>query len=454
MPADSTPPAIIRPIPRRPFNLSLTNATPPDDEAPLDSPSARHGDVPFGSKPGLLGPQRRSSSQTIADTVEDAGSSSMSRTQSILNLTQSALYGIYSPTLTDNNKGPGNPYSDRTEPGTPWGTGAQTPGRSGLSWPTVEEDEDPERAEALLQLRQRLGAASKTHNGGMLTGPMSPSVKTQFEAATAPPVQQSMGSADLLTLAAKAVLLFVLGACYGMVVYRLRDEHMSVSLQQHQQRHASSFFPAKGTYDKLYILFWGTSGVLLGSLLPWFDQFCDRTLGSSANAAYSPDGEGTVNLKDEISSDTDWALVIRGVGCFAGIVFAIRKLPWDSTMQVSLTLALVNPFLWYLIDRSKSGFMLASAVGVIGATVIAGLDPDMMPTPMLYNTAGTPLPRSSDPSRIGQLALGGLARRATLEAAIWMLSVLFCSCVCFGNIGRRLALNTSTPDRGRWGGVR
>lgn len=123
-------------------------------------------------------------------------------------------------------------------------------------------------------------------------------------------------------------------------------------------------------------------------------------------------------------------------------------------MQVSLTLALVNPFLWYLIDRSKSGFMLASAVGVIGATVIAGLDPDMMPTPMLYDTAGMPLPRGSDQGRAAQLALGGLARRATLEAAIWMLSVLFCSCVCFGNIGRRLALNTGTPERGRWAGVR
>ena len=30
--------------------------------------------------------------------------------------------------------------------------------------------------------------------------------------------------------------------------------------------------------------------------------------------------------------------------------------------------------------------------------------------------------------------------RSSLESAVWMLSVLFCCCVCFGNIGRWLAL--------------
>jgi len=54
----------------------------------------------------------------------------------------------------------------------------------------------------------------------------------------------------------------------------------------------------------------------------------------------------------------------------------------------------------------------------------------------------------------GEMAWGGLASRETVEMAIWMVSVLFCSCVCFGNIGRRLALNSSAVTRGRWGGVR
>jgi hypothetical protein len=26
------------------------------------------------------------------------------------------------------------------------------------------------------------------------------------------------------------------------------------------------------------------------------------------------------------------------------------------------------------------------------------------------------------------------------EGAVWIMSVLFCACLCFGNVGRRLAL--------------
>jgi hypothetical protein len=37
--------------------------------------------------------------------------------------------------------------------------------------------------------------------------------------------------------------------------------------------------------------------------------------------------------------------------------------------------------------------------------------------------------------------LGGYISRESIEGGIWILSVLFCSCVCFGNIGRRLALS-------------
>ena len=49
------------------------------------------------------------------------------------------------------------------------------------------------------------------------------------------------------------------------------------------------------------------------------------------------------------------------------------------------------------------------------------------------------------PISVGGEALGsgtwlGLVSRESLEGGIWILSVLFCSCVCFGNIGRRLAL--------------
>ncbi|KAL1835893.1 hypothetical protein VTK73DRAFT_5273 [Phialemonium thermophilum] len=191
-------------------------------------------------------------------------------------------------------------------------------------------------------------------------------------------------------------------------------------------------------------------------------------------------------------SETDWALVMRGIGAFVGIVFAIvsawrpfplsfsspfpsflsleqrltrlslsffqRKLPWTSTMQVSLTLALANPFLWYIVDRSKPGFWLSAAVGLVGSAVLTSLNPEMVPAPMTLGPGA--LFGNSSSRRLQQQqgssssVSGGPEPQATFETGIWMVSVLFCSCIFFGNIGRRLAVSKSSAARGRWGGVR
>ena len=119
-------------------------------------------------------------------------------------------------------------------------------------------------------------------------------------------------------------------------------------------------------------------------------------------------------------------------------------------MQLSLTLGLANPFLWYLIDRSVSGFLLSAAVGLAGSAVLMGFSADVLPAPA--HTVGLYRNGSSQTDATAPLVLGGFARQDTVEMGVWALSVLFCSCVCFGNIGRRLALRKSA--RGRWGGLR
>jgi hypothetical protein len=122
-------------------------------------------------------------------------------------------------------------------------------------------------------------------------------------------------------------------------------------------------------------------------------------------------------------------------------------------MQVSLTLALTNPILWYLIDRSLSGFILASAVGVTGSAILVGVNPSMIPAPAHHHhPLGHNSSAASPAGAAGAGVLGSLASTETVEAGVWVLSVLFCSCVCFGNIGRRLA--SSRSARGRWGGQR
>lgn len=401
-------PIIHRPIPRRPFELALASPTPPDADSPPPSPRQRPVEA------SLLDPQ------AFNRPVD-----SSSRAASYRVLTSSTLSGIYSDDTPD----------------------------------AVADEDDYSSAtpvarlldESLYKLVQERSSISRRRSSA-LSGRSSQSVQ---------PVSP-------IFLGLRTGLLFFLGMGYGALLSRLSTA---------DQKWAAAF-PVEGIIkpgsatDSRYLAAWGVCGVVLGSLLPWFDGKWEQIFKPKDDDA---DDECEEVIQDDEEAGTDWALVVRGIGAFVGIVFAIvschtasafftldcivysqlaqRKVPWASTMQVSLTLAVVNPFLWYMIDRSKPGFLLSAAVGLAGSLVLMGLNTEIMPTPTGYSSAS--LHRNvTDAVGKESLMLGGLATQKTIENGIWALSVLFCSCMCFGNIGRRLALNRSAAGRGRWGGLK
>ncbi|KAK0623630.1 insulin-induced protein-domain-containing protein [Immersiella caudata] len=398
-------PRIFRPIPRRPFNLNFTNATPPDEDSAPTTPQISANDLRF------LDPRWQQQQQQKRD-VPTPDADSLSRVTSFMNLTSSTLFGIYAPTTPGRDR-PGS-FDERADDlaTTPWGTGAETPAK-----PTGVDEE------TYKLMKDRSSAPRRSSYFG---APHSPTTPTYSGA----PSRTALASSLLL----RATLLFALGVGYGILVTRL-PSRQNLSAFKHLHPDSSP------SLDWRYLTFWGLSGVALGSLLPWFDRVWEDTFGRRL-----------VATKEGAAPEADWALVVRGIGAFVGIVFAIRKLPWTSTMQVSLTLALANPFLWYLIDRSKPGFLLSAAVGLAGSAVLMSLNPEMMPAPA--GVLGSGMVGNGTTGTAGREALGGLASQETVEMGIWMLSVLFCSCVCFGNIGRRLALNSEAAGRGRWAGVR
>lgn len=83
-----------------------------------------------------------------------------------------------------------------------------------------------------------------------------------------------------------------------------------------------------------------------------------------------------------------------------------------------MTLALANPVLWYLLDRSMPGFAFSAAVSTIGTMVLLLVDPNFVPVPAIYQ------PMASE----------------KFGVYTWLASILFCTSLCFGAIGRRLQL--------------
>ncbi|KAG6021777.1 hypothetical protein E4U41_002401 [Claviceps citrina] len=383
---DDDGPQILRPVPRRPFLNPANNATPPpgDDQSRMDL-----------SSPSFLNANFDRNESTI----------SLTRPQSFLNLTSSTLMGIYSGAASHTRD---CLVHDDEGSDTPWGTGARTPIRR----PSIDEATYELMCERshMPRAKASLGPCPRAEDAG----PAS--------------------SAEMaVSLVLRGTLLCVLGLGYGVLVTRLHNEH------RHLPRLLDDGIMKPGN-DWRYLAFWGVGGVVLGSLLPWVDTVW-ATLFEVASKGAPADGD------KDAAPGTDWALVMRAVGAFVGIIFAIRKLAWDSTLQVSATLALVNPLLWWLIDRSKPGFVLSAAVGLTGSVLLLGVRPNVLTSAPLA-LAGRNGSMSLDDEASG---LSGMASQEAVETGIYVLSVLFCSCLCFGNIGRRLTWNKTS---GRWGGIR
>jgi hypothetical protein len=262
---------------------------------------------------------------------------------------------------------------------------------------------------------------------------------------------------SIFNIAWRSILLFCFGLGYGLLVTHLHNDQRLAPFQVEGI--------IKPSYNWKYLVFWGVAGVGLGSLLPWVDTVWEDATPASGFVGTSKKGLESSPADNEAAASlvsglaADWNPVVRSIGAFVGIAFAIvglfaaecpghanqtqRKLPWASTLQVSLTLALVNPVLWYLVDRSKPGFFLSAGVGVIGTTVLLSLNPEMMPSPLTSPS----LSSQNGTSVLASQAFGDFLSQETIECGTWIISVLFCSCVCFGNIGRRLALKRGSTVR-------
>lgn len=355
---------IHRPVPRRPFDITPASA---DSSRPSSPPLEPNSPELLGSRNEL----------------------SPTKTRSILNLTSSTLFGIYSGTSDSGNLESSAP--------TPWGTGAQTPSqRKSLDGYTPEEPQI-------------------TWSGG-----------GQPRSVNKPRLQRAGLRGYYIPLALQTALLFAFGTGYGSIVTHLHKTQQITPVP----------LPSVDRNANYYLLAWGLFGIVVGNGLPIVDEWLDDTeeQESVQRSGHKRSNSGSSDHGRDDSLGPIWYSAVRSVGAFVGIAFAVvseipsmmaqvltrmqRKLPWQSTLQVSSTLALANPVLWYMIDRSMPGFAFSTTLATVGTVLLALMNPNFVPVPAIHQAVAS--------EQVG--------------VYMWLASILFCSTLCFGAIGRKLQL--------------
>ncbi len=257
---------LLQPKPRRHFDLTptSTNSSPPSTPSRQPSDSSRNEPDSFSEK--------------------------ASRTRSILNLTSSTLFGIYTPSTPgyDTNK---------SEPSTPIGIGSQTPARGSI-------DDSRPNVIGAYERSQHRKAEPHQH---------------RFEFWK-----------NFVPLSERVVLLFIFGVAYGVIISHLHDSQQVAPVQ------VDLWGIEHNSWG--YLVGWGGVGVLIGGLLPWVDILWEEVLGNSKDVlavqslperpvspASGEDEDERPLSRSGSGLGADWNPVVRGIGAFVGIAFAIVR---------------------------------------------------------------------------------------------------------------------------------
>lgn len=234
-------------------------------------------------------------------SIADGDGAPPSRTRSILNLTSSTLFGIYSPT---------GYAPDREEAGTPWGTGAETPAletRNPISAKDLDGALSQERA------RRRKDSVSRALQGnGKRTRPHK-TPRKGFKSY-------------FLPLMGRVSALGVVGVCYGVLISHLHDRQQIAPIKVEGIPRDSWG----------YLAFWGVVAVALGQLLPWVDKVwegdddeeaVEEAYGTRTNGHKRSGSSGQEGGREQRRTwwAPGWNDVVRSIGLFVGIAFAIVR---------------------------------------------------------------------------------------------------------------------------------
>lgn len=171
----------------------------------------------------------------------------------------------------------------------------------------------------------------------------------------------------------RMVAVIAAAQLYNEVTRNIHTTHVDVdgaqinayleSFMQSMKPSSSSLVPKGmdfGAVDTIMALL--MEGLALSSVLPFLDTFmpkwCTRRVMSS-----NPDPYHRGNLQTDI---------MRSLIAFLGISYAIRNIQWKLSLQMALTWTLINPGLWMILDGTVSGFIASLGVAIGCSLAIYG----------------------------------------------------------------------------------
>jgi hypothetical protein len=303
------PPHIYRPIPRRNFPSNPNSSTPQSPDplshteppwfAPASAPqngNSRSSEFLAQLNARLLRTNNASNGNLYDPEAERGGDGGdrIGRNKSFLNMTSSTLYGIYDEVSS----------STTSVADTPWGAGAETPARRSVDYGTGAFGGmgSPDGGLAIKELARR-GTVEGQYRSPRLKAGQS---------------RHRHGVGTFMVIFGKLASLFLLGAVYGIIVSHLHDSRELAAVH------------VGGVNSKswLYLTGWGLAGLVLGSLLPYVDLM--------SSSPQSDDVQTAAEEKEpETSLGEQWNDVVRSVGAFIGIAFAIVSLSLPYTLSIS-----------------------------------------------------------------------------------------------------------------------
>ncbi|ODQ64538.1 hypothetical protein NADFUDRAFT_47203 [Nadsonia fulvescens var. elongata DSM 6958] len=182
-----------------------------------------------------------------------------------------------------------------------------------------------------------------------------------------------------LPLPTKLVILFIFGVTLGKFFASVTASHIDF---------ITPFIAGNDRKLTHVDVQWGGMSVLIGLLFAFLGKKCIR---------FS-------------KRKSDLSLFVKLVMAFLGITFSLKNFSLSEPTKVAIVSFSTIFLIWFIIDKTTSGFVASFSSAIIGLATIVSSSPGSLP-PMAVDDEFA-------------------------SAAIYVFGVLFVSCICMGNLGR------------------